>query len=81
MPIEGTRRTKLGSSTQPEPPSAEVKTNMADIADDIEGVPDRELLLQILSNQKSAAENSDEQFTKLSKQVKDAKSALDSYKV
>ena len=52
MPIEGTRRTKISSTTQPELDSAEVGTNMADINDEAEGLPDRDLLLRIISNQK-----------------------------
>ena len=52
MPIEGTRSTKISSTTQPELDSAEVGTNMADINDEAEGLPDRDLLLRIISNQK-----------------------------
>ena len=87
MPVE-TRRGKLDSSTTvPEP----TKTNMAaanvstnrepdDVEPDIDSVPNRKLLLQILGNQKSSEKKSEERFDKLTKQVNEAKSTLDTYK-
>ena len=82
MPIE-TRRGKLDSTTQPDP----INTNMAaggmstnrepdNVEPDLDSVPDRKLLLQILSNQKSSEKKSVERFDRLTKQVNDAKKPL-----
>ena len=87
MSIE-TRRGKIdSSSSKPEPAetnmaSPDITTNpQSDDADpDLDSVTDRKLLLQILSNQKSSEKKSEERFSKLTKQVNDAKSALDLYK-
>ena len=86
MPI-ATRRGKIdSSSSKPEPAetnmaSPDITTNpQPDDADpDVDSVTDRKLLLQILSNQKSSEKKSEERFSKLTKQVNDAKSALDLY--
>ena len=48
---------------------------------DLDSVPDRKLLLQILSNQKSSEKKSEERFSKLTKQANEAKLALDNYKI
>ena len=86
MPIE-TRRGKLESTnTIPEPTKTnmatpDTSTNRPDETDtDLEGGPDRKLLLKILSNQKSSEMKLEERFSKLTKQVKEFELALDTYK-
>ena len=73
--------------TLPEPTetsmaAADPSTNRApdEVNPELDSVPDRKLLLQILGNQKSAELKSEERYSKLAKQVNDAKSALDLYK-
>ena len=80
MPIEGTRRTKIGSTNQPEPTDPAATAKMADKTTKDEDLPDRELLLKILSNQKSSEAKSEERFSKLTKQASSSKKAFDSYK-
>ena len=46
---------------------------------DLEDLPDRKLLFQIISNQKCADKKSEERFTSLRKQIKDSKKSLENY--
>ena len=79
MPI-GTRRGKLEPSvTDPDT----IKTNMATPSEaaeaeadiSIDGSPDRNILLQILNNQKIAEKKSEERYAKLSNKVDASKKA------
>ena len=45
----------------------------------VEDLPDRNLLLQILANQKSADKKSEERFASLRKQIKESKKSLETY--
>ena len=45
----------------------------------LEDLPDRKLLLQILDNQRSADKKSEERFTSLRKQIKESKKSLENY--
>ena len=45
----------------------------------LEDLPDRKLLLQILDNQSVADKKSEERFTSLRKQIKESKESLENY--
>ena len=45
----------------------------------LEDLPDRKLLLQILDNQSAADKKSEERFTSLRKQIKESKKSLENY--
>ena len=78
MPLEGTRRTKIDQTAKPENIATEPKMAAENI--DVEGLQDRELLLRILANQKSADVKLEERFKKLTKQANSSKKLFDQYK-
>ena len=78
MPIE-TRRAKIDSSTETNMAAVETTINPTRDEDDMDSVPNRELLLKILNNQKSSDKKSEERFAKLTKKVNEAKKTLDTY--
>ena len=90
MPLRSTRQNK-GSINNSDPVLSVPDTDPtmaeggkpapthSDDETDPESLPDRNLLLKILQNQKSADKKSEERFTSLRKQIKESKKSLENY--